>query len=188
LRLRGELIGLSTAHLEAGVEAMKAKPAGTEIHWPSGLRLVKRYADFRLCRGAPRPPALSRSGERLAIPGVTVVADGGWRVTARVLKGPAEPSGEDPLQASLDLTAAEPALLVRRRRPGDRFQPLGMAQEKKLQDFLVDAKVPREERDAVPIVATDGKIVWVVGFRPAEWARVRPETEMTLQLRFARLN
>jgi len=32
-------------------------------------------------------------------------------------------------------------LTVRRRRPGDRFQPLGMSNMKKLQDFMVDAKI-----------------------------------------------
>jgi tRNA(Ile)-lysidine synthase len=72
---------------------------------------------------------------------------------------------------------------VRRRRPGDRFQPLGLGRPKKLQDFFVDAHVPREERDRVPLVEGDRGIAWVAGQRPAEWAKVTPKTERVLRIR-----
>jgi tRNA(Ile)-lysidine synthase len=63
---------------------------------------------------------------------------------------------------------------VRRRLPGDRFQPLGMTGHKKLQDFFTDAQVPRDERDTVPLFVSPRGIVWVGGLRVAEWARPRP--------------
>lgn len=77
-----------------------------------------------------------------------------------------------------------PDLIVRRRRPGDRFRPLGMKQEKTLQDFLVDEKVPRDRRDDVPIVASPERIIWVVGLRIDETAKVTPETRTVLHLQF----
>ena len=43
--------------------------------------------------------------------------------------------------------------VVRGRRPGDRLQPAGMRGHKKLQDYYVDRKVPRRERDAAPVIA-----------------------------------
>jgi tRNA(Ile)-lysidine synthase len=70
-------------------------------------------------------------------------------------------------------TVAE-GLCVRSRLPGDRFQPLGMTVEKKLQDFLTDAHVPRDQRDAIPLFASQRGIVWVGGLRIAEWARPLP--------------
>jgi tRNA(Ile)-lysidine synthetase-like protein len=55
-------------------------------------------------------------------------------------------------------------LVVRSRRPGDRLA----GRSRKVQDVLVDAKVPRDERDAWPLVATaDGEIVAVVGLEEA---------------------
>ena len=45
-------------------------------------------------------------------------------------------------------------LIVRYRRPGDRLTPLGAPGRKKVQDVLVDRKVPRDDRDLVPIVTT----------------------------------
>src|SRR6202043_1975547 len=46
-------------------------------------------------------------------------------------------------------------LAVRNRRPGDRFRPLGLDGQKKLQDFFVDRKVARHERDGVPLVVDE---------------------------------
>ena len=55
-------------------------------------------------------------------------------------------------------------LVVRSRRPGDRLA----GRSRKVQDVLVDAKVPRDERDAWPLVATeDGAVVAVVGIEEA---------------------
>ena len=64
-------------------------------------------------------------------------------------------------------------LAVRSRRAGDRFRPLGAPGDRKLQDFFVDRKVPRAERDTVPLVVdASDRIVWVVGQTVAEDFRV----------------
>lgn len=57
------------------------------------------------------------------------------------------------------------ALVVRSRRPGDRLAPEGMMGRKKVQDLLVDAGIPRSERDRVPLVTVGSELVWVVGLR-----------------------
>ena len=76
---------------------------------------------------------------------------------------------------------------VRNRRPGDRFRPLGAPGGRKLQDFLVDRKVPRDERDALPLVV-DGRdrIVWVVGQSVAEDFRVTDASQGVLLLKVRR--
>ncbi len=67
----------------------------------------------------------------------------------------------------------EGPLSLRGWRPGDRFRPLGMSGEKKLQDFFVDAKVPRQERGRIPLLLAGDRIAWVVGHRIAEDFRFR---------------
>ena len=54
---------------------------------------------------------------------------------------------------------------------------------KKLQDFFIDAHVPRAERDAIPLVCGDQGIAWVVTQRPAEWAKVTAKTKRVLRIR-----
>ena len=77
--------------------------------------------------------------------------------------------------AWLDRGSLVGALSLRTRRPGDRFQPLGMSREKKLQDFFTDAKVPRIWRDRVPLLVSERGIAWVAGHRIADWAGIKTE-------------
>jgi len=78
-------------------------------------------------------------------------------------------------------------MTVRRRRPGDRFQPLGMNQIKKLQDFMVDSRIPQSWRDRVPLVCSDKQILWVVGWRIDDRVKVTGKTKNILRLQFERL-
>jgi tRNA(Ile)-lysidine synthase len=73
-------------------------------------------------------------------------------------------------------------LNVQQRQPGDRLQPLGFPHEKKLQDILVDARVPRHLRDSLPIVHDRAGIVWVVGVTVNESRKVTPRTSRQLHL------
>ena len=75
---------------------------------------------------------------------------------------------------------------MRAWRSGDRFQPLGMLSQKKLQDFFVDSKVPRDWRGRVPLVLSERGVAWVVGHRIAEWAKVAHDETTALQITFTR--
>jgi len=56
-------------------------------------------------------------------------------------------------------------MLVRSWKNGDSFVPLGMKRMKKLSDLFVDLKISRSKKNRIPIVESDGKIVWVAGLR-----------------------
>jgi tRNA(Ile)-lysidine synthase len=84
----------------------------------------------------------------------------------------------------LDAEILGAGLRLRTWRPGDRFQPLGMSRAKKLQDFFVDLKVPREKRGRVPLLcAADGRIAWVMGYRMAEPFKLTAATRRVLRVR-----
>ena len=68
--------------------------------------------------------------------------------------------------------ASKPRFIVRNRRDGDRFQPLGFPQEKKLKEFLIDRKIEAERRDRIPLLVWNGTIVWVAGVEVSEQFRV----------------
>jgi tRNA(Ile)-lysidine synthase len=73
-------------------------------------------------------------------------------------------------------------LFVRGRKDGDKLQTLGMDGEKKLQDILVDNKVPREERDVVPLVCDANGILVICGQGIAHRARVQPTTTQVMAI------
>jgi len=71
-------------------------------------------------------------------------------------------------------------LHVRSRREGDRFRPLGMGQEKRLKDFLIDDRVPFYDRPTLPLLCDQSQIVWVVGVRLSDTVRITEQTERVL--------
>jgi tRNA(Ile)-lysidine synthase len=81
------------------------------------------------------------------------------------------------------------ALAVRFRSPGDRFEPPGLGgRSKKLQDYLVDRKVARADRDFLPLVVDDAdRIVWVVGHGVAEGVRAPAPSPGVILLKVRRL-
>ncbi|WBW49497.1 tRNA lysidine(34) synthetase TilS [Peptoniphilus equinus] len=58
-------------------------------------------------------------------------------------------------------------LVVRNRRPKDRFHPKGMVGTKKLKEYFIDEKIPRRMRDRVPLLCDESGIIWVVPYRKA---------------------
>ena len=69
-------------------------------------------------------------------------------------------------------SSAAPRFLVRNRRDGDRFQPLGLSSDKKLKDFLIDRKIAADVRDRIPLLLWNGAIAWVAGVEVSERFRV----------------
>ena len=107
-------------------------------------------------------------------------ADGARRLPLRQLGGarrafrPAVPRAEGPDLAVLDPAALGAALVVRSWREGDRMRPLGLGGSKSLQDLFTDRKVPRSLRHALPVVTSDGRIVWIAGVAVSEEFAARP--------------
>ena len=91
----------------------------------------------------------------LLISGETSVQEMGWSVIVR--EGH---EADDYSQTDLQITHNLPeGLVLRQRRPGDRFHPAGMqGRSQKVSDWMINLKVPRELRDRVPLLADSRRI------------------------------
>jgi len=76
-------------------------------------------------------------------------------------------------------------LTLRFRRQGDYIVPSGMKGRKKLQDYFVDGKIPKEERDLLPLLCIGSEVLWVIGKRTNENYRITEETERILLLEYS---
>src|SRR5262249_59031295 len=127
----------------------------------------------------------------LSIPGEVLVPESGCTVSAAVaapgLAGARSATvGNGPL-AMVRRDRLTGTLVVRNRRPGDRFRPVGLRGRKKLQDLFVDQKVARTDRDVVPLVVdARDRIVWVAGFGIDEALRVTDAANAVLPLSLSR--
>lgn len=71
---------------------------------------------------------------------------------------------------------------LRTRRPGDYLVINDQGGRRKLKDYLIDVKVPRDRRDEVWLVADGPHILWVVGYRISAAAKVREDTEKVIRI------
>jgi tRNA(Ile)-lysidine synthase len=110
-----------------------------------------------------------------------VVCDGKTYNFSKGLKPASLPT--DKHIAYMDMAQISMPLLLRRRKNGDYFYPLGMKmKKKKLSNFLIDTKVPLHEKDALFVVETNKRIAWVAGHRLDERFKIKDSTKEILRI------
>ncbi len=184
-QLAGNLKDIEAGHIDDLINALP-KPTGKRISLPYGLTFAIEYDSYRLgvypAARSPFPPL--QSEVPLTVPGQTSLPGG--EITA-LITGKEETSEKgDEFTACLDFDRVGSRLTVRPRQYGDRFQPQGMSQPKKLGEFMIDAKIPRAWRPNIPLICSPHNIIWVIGWRIDERAKVTETTEQVLHLKFSR--
>jgi len=147
------------------------------IDLPGGARLRTTDTTLIVARPWPEMPV---DGIPLEIPGSAHLPDGSIISAELVDDTDIFFNDDDPFTEFIAPGADK--LLIRQRRDGDRFFPLGAPGERKLQDFLTDAPVIREMRDRIPLVEIDGEIVWVVGERISEHFKLPQNAPSAIKL------
>lgn len=141
----------------------------------------------------------------LPIPGHVVVPGTAWLARAETISGAQLQMAREALQHEdwqalwrvlasnrygvyIDGDSSGSTLTVRTRRAGDRMQPLGMTQEKKVQDILVDSHIPRSEREQIPLFFSDTHCIWLAGVALDNRARLSSTTQTIIRLSIVLLN
>lgn len=187
----GGLKDFGAVHIEA-LKELAGKPVGRRLDLPGGLLAVRKYEWLLLCR--------KEKGSRVKASGAQSGREGtGKRETGiavelgesglyRWQKRKIFLSYEDHLENIqgfpekkytkwLACDTISHILCVRTRRPGDYLVINAQGGRKKLKDYFIDEKIPREQRDQILLVASGSHILWVVGYRLSWEARVTENTE-----------
>lgn len=82
-----------------------------------------------------------------------------------------------------DLDKIKGSILVRNRKAGDRFSPLGMRGSKKLKDIFIDLKIPQNKRNDIPLLCFDEDIAWIIGYNISDKYKVDKNTTNILQIK-----
>ncbi|HOZ01141.1 MAG TPA: tRNA lysidine(34) synthetase TilS, partial [Candidatus Syntrophosphaera sp.] len=113
---------------------------------------------------------------------------GDYRFSFKILKVLPEHRLEDGDHVYLDADKVHFPFTIRSRKPGDRFMPLGMTQTQKLKEFFINNKVPKFEREKVPVFDDGGKIFWIAGYRLDARAAIGPDSTRFLHISSERVH
>ena len=73
-------------------------------------------------------------------------------------------------------------IAIRTRKNGDRIRQKGMIGRKKIQDIMVDEKVPKYLRDEMPLLASKKEVLWLPGLRKSSQYEVEESTEKIIAI------
>ena len=174
--------GIVFQHIEDIIGLIKKGRSGDRLDLPKGIKVVKDYSLLKITTEKITTGSSVRISEYEIQPPCEVeVREADIRIKA-VFEGEIAGEAPDKTAVVLDAVAMKFPLKVRPRADGDFFYPLGFGKRKKLQDYFVDEKIPRDERDRVPIVLSGNDIIWVAGYRADERFKVTDGTERYLRL------
>ncbi|MFW6107652.1 MAG: tRNA lysidine(34) synthetase TilS, partial [bacterium] len=182
----GRMPQLDAVHYESLIRAAESGEPGGQVDLPGDVRAVRgrdRLAFSAGPAGAPAPEI----EEPLPVPGRADLPELGRTVEAELVDRSALDldaflSEKTRYHEAVDYDRLSGRLVVRSRRDGDRFRPLGATGTKTVGEFLTDAKVPPDERARVLVVVSGEQPVWVVGHRIDDRVKVRDDTARALLL------
>jgi tRNA(Ile)-lysidine synthase len=193
-RLRHSLRDLSFEHIESALDLIHAGQTGSQATLLQGLQVNLAYDAFTVGEVNPAPAFTTPyllPGQTLPVqlPGLTPLPECGWRLRATLLSPAQTPperlAAAGPWEVYLDAAVVGPQPVLRTRQPGDLFCPFGLGgHQKKVNEFMIDQKIPAARRGHMPLLAANDRVLWVCGYRPDERGRVTAASRQVIHFIF----
>jgi len=179
---------LEYVHIEQLMALLTRGQTGKKAELPQGFEV--RISYDKLIFSKKMDKSTAPYSYRVNLNGITVANEAKGVLNASVMSmkeakelyGPPESLKEGDFVQFFDYNKLGNGIVLRNRIEGDRIRPRGSRGEKRLKEFFIDEKIPREKRDEIPLIARDNKIVWIVGMRTSQDFRADKDTEKVLVL------
>lgn len=162
-----------------------ATAVNTKTIWPGKITVEIESDKVIISKSAEESPALPSEPIPLEIG--TKTSFGPYSIEAKLLDRSTEMSKEalrdkPTMTERLDADCIEGPLTVRTLRPGDRFWPIGLGQEKKAARFMIDAKTTLHTKKNTFVLTDSKKIIWLCPLRLDDRVKVTAETKNILEV------
>lgn len=137
-------------------------------------------------------PNWDKGKKEIKLPGSQIIGSG-WVFNATKLKNSKELYTEalgntDSYSAWLDGETIGDTVIVRTRKEGDRFQPLGLGKKSvKLADFCINVKMPRLARDSWPLICRQDEVIWIPGYRQSDSSKLTPDSKTVFKFQLKKI-
>ena len=173
-KLKGNLVNVEFSHLEQVLSICERQNTGKTVTLPGNISLGIEYGEIVI----KTKEEIKDYVYNVSIGQSIVISEAEAELKTYMTDD--EKYDKSPDKILVDCDKIKGGLIVRNRRPGDRFVPLGMKGQKKLKDFFIDERIPRDERNKVPVLTDEENIIWIAGHRMSELYKIDKNTEKVL--------
>lgn len=182
--VKGNVKGIESIHIESVIDMIESGRVGLRLDLP-GIKIGRTYDSIKFYKNEKQADTFDFAAE-LNIPGYTEIGDGNHLVEASFIndynvsdyKGI---KGRELVQF-FDYDKLVEGINIRKRKEGDYFKPINSNGTKKLKEYFIDNKIPREMRDNIPLIAKGSEIIWIIGYKISDKFKVTENTKSVLKL------
>lgn len=172
--------GISFLHVMSVDNLTQKGETGKKIILPFKIEARREYDALVLERKTARMKRIKYKYV-IDVPGTVYVKERNLTVKTRLLRK----RGLDFTKKNimfLDGDKIKWPLVIRNRRDGDRFQPLGMHGRQKIKDFFINNKVRVDERDKIMLFADKLSVIGIENMHISDRVKITNETKNVLKL------
>jgi len=178
--LNPEKNGFSFIHIKTLENLAQKKRSGKRISLPADITARREYDNLILERKKACPKRIEYE-YTMKIPGSINIQTRNLTVRLQTTNRNYVDWGSEN-KVYMDLDKISLPLILRNKRDGDWFQPLGMKGRKKIKTFFIDRKIPRNKRDKIMLIADQLSVVWIEKMHLNDRVKITKETKNVLEL------
>ena len=189
--IKGDLRSIESSHIKKMIEASQKNSVGKLFQIPGFIEVVFSSSSFtvRTKKIKENLPSFSGFSKLVSVPGETLLEELGVSLNSRIIQREnLDIKNKRQNEEFFDFEVTRGKIQCRLFNFGDRFTPLGMTGSKKVKSFFIDKKIPKNERNRIPIL-TNAKndIIWIYGHRICHDFRVTEQTQKVLAIKGIKL-
>lgn len=162
--------------------ALGHKQVGKRVLLPGGFQALRTYEGVSIVKGHKNGKHTHEKEVLLPIPGE--VFWGSSKITTRILENLGQEIPQKSYTKWLNYDRIKGLLQLRNRKAGDYLVINRDGGCKKLKDYFIDSKIPREVRDDVPLITIGSQVLWAVGLRLSEAYKIDDYTKEILEITY----
>lgn len=185
-KLAGSLKGIESVHVDLLADLILEGKTGPVIQLPRNLRAGISYGILKIYIKKEEKPA-SPFNQNIEVPGQTFVKELALTIKAEIVEKSTEVDkcgklGYNSMVQFFDYDLLKEGINIRNRMAGDIFRPYKSNGTKKLKEFFIDSKIPRDLRSDIPVIAIGNEVVWVAGYKISDKFKLTENTKSVLKL------
>lgn len=188
----GRARDIGSVHISYLLELFN-KQVGRTIDLPYQVRAYRDYKGIRLKGSANK----SESGESTQVlpelllhtedvEGISTVASEEDNIRLTFEDGSVKNLSQNSCIRWFDYDKIAENVMVRFKEEGDFLVISPEGDKKKLKKYFVDSKIPSDKRGGIPLVVSGNDVLWIIGYRTGEGARITKSTKKLLKMEIKR--